>query len=217
VFSIAGLLLLASSALYKYNWFATSEEEVLFARGSIENALQLRSNLFINLVNLTLNQAAMEQETFRYVAEIRAKQGKLMEKTSSDQSIASEIKDMSGSVPQALARLFAVVEQYPDIKTSNSYKELMDKLMDIEKLLHQRRDEYNEKAREFNSATTIFPWKLVANLWDYKRYPYFESDPHKPDTIEIDLTAGSFRRLIPIAQVANKVNPETNIATEVKP
>ncbi len=200
--SIASVLLLVSTVLYKYNWFVSAEEDVHSAKGTIENALQLRSNLFSNLVNLTLNQAAMEQETMRYVAEIRARQGKAVEKNLPVPNPLPGIPGVGGSLPEALARLFAVVEQYPDIKTSATYKELMNKLVDIENRIHQRRDEFNEKVRIYNAMTITFPWRLVAYLWDFRRYPYFESDPHRPDTLEISLGSGSFRRLIPTIQTA---------------
>ncbi|CAK0765345.1 putative magnetosome protein MamQ [Gammaproteobacteria bacterium] len=217
--SLGSVLLLVSSALYKYNWFASAEEDVRSAKGTIENALQLRSNLFSNLVNLTLNQAAMEQETLRYVADTRSKQGNMSERTPLMPGLAPDIKGMGGSVPDALARLMAVSEQYPDIKTSATYKELMDKLLTLEKQIHQRRDEYNEKVRIFNSMTRIFPWQLVAHLWDFRRYPYFESDPHRPDTIEINISSDSFRRLIPPPKGTFEVKSEkTPPATiEVKP
>ncbi|CAK0745725.1 Magnetosome protein MamQ [Gammaproteobacteria bacterium] len=220
VASIGSVLLLASSTLYKYNWFTNAEEDVLSAKGAIQNALQLRSNLFSNLVNLTLNQAAMEQETVRYVAEIRSKQGNPPEKAQPvAANTAMEFNGMGGAVPEALGRLFAVAEQYPDIKTSTTYKELMDKLMELEKRIHQRRDEYNERVRIFNSTTSTFPWHFVAYLWDFHRYPYFESDPHRPDTVEINLSADSFRRLIPTLKGAIEVKSDKNtpISTEVKP
>ncbi|CAK0756052.1 LemA protein [Gammaproteobacteria bacterium] len=201
--SLASVLLLVSTVLYKYNWFVSAEEDVRSAKGTIENALQLRSNLFANLVNLTLNQAAMEQETMRYVAEIRARQSPPQARGSEKiPAVTNPVPAMPGlggeSLPDVLARLFAVVEQYPDIKTSATYKQLMDKLMELENRIHQRRDEYNEKVRIYNAMTITFPWRFVAYLGGFTRYHYFESDPHRPDTVEINIGSGTFRRLIPV-------------------
>ncbi len=206
--SIASILLLVSSALYKYNWFVSANEMVLSTQGAINNALQQRSNLFANLVNLTLNQATMEQETMRFVAETRATQGQHDRPTDQEAlpasqtppatpSVAGMPPGMSGSIPDAMARLFAVSEQYPDIKTSATYKDLMDKLMDLENRIHLRRDEYNAAVRSFNAMTDTFPWRFVAYFSGFGRYPYFQSDPHRPDTTELTLGASSFRRLIP--------------------
>lgn len=199
--SLASILLLVSTVLYKYNWFVSAEEDVRSAKGAIDNALQQRSNLFGNLVNLTLNQAAMEQETVRYVAETRAKQGQsgnLAEKSPAIPNQMPALPGIGGFLPDAMARLLAVSEQYPDIKTSVTYKDLMDKLVDLENRIHQRRDEYNEKVRLYNAMTITFPWRLVAYMGGFGRYRYFESDPHRPDTLEINIGSGSFHRLIPV-------------------
>ncbi len=205
--SIASVLLLVSSALYKYNWFVTSNEDVLAAEGAIANALQQRSNLFANLVNLTLTQATMEQETLRFVAAIRSTQGGARDnppdqarpapEQSPPPSTAGQLSGLQGLPADAMSRLFAVAEQYPDIKTSATYKELMDKLMDLENRIHLRRDEYNEKVRVFNAMTNTFPWRFVAYFSGFGRYQYFQSDPHRPDTKELTLVPGAFRRLIP--------------------
>ncbi|CAK0757426.1 putative magnetosome protein MamQ [Gammaproteobacteria bacterium] len=237
--SIGSVLLLVSSVLYKYNWFVSANEDVLSAKGAIDNALQQRSNLFSNLVNLTLNQATMEQETMRFVAEIRARQGHpegdLPNPSQTALSKVPTVPEMGSSLPEAMARLFAVSEQYPDIKTSATYKELMDKLMDLETHIHTRRDQYNEKVRTFNAMTVTFPWRLVAYASGFERYQYFQSDPHRPDTMEINIDSGTFRRLIPkprdakdlvetkpvaeVKEVKTEVKPEKNkpATTEPKP
>ncbi len=213
-FSVVSVLLVVSSILYQYNWFVSSNEDVIAAQGAIANALQQRSNLFVNLVNLSLTQATMEQETMRFVAAIRSTQGQnqrenekgpgypMIEQAAQNHApnqIAplQGLQATAGFAPDAISRLFAVAEQYPDIKTSATYKGLMDKLMDLESRIHLRRDEYNEKVRIFNAMANTFPWRYVAYMSGFGRYSYFQSDPHRPDTKELTLDTNSFMRLVP--------------------
>ncbi|MBF0262572.1 MAG: hypothetical protein HQL97_12160, partial [Magnetococcales bacterium] len=144
-FSIAAILFLVVTTFYNFNRFIAAEEQVLSARGHIHDALQRRSNLFGNLVNLTLNHAMLEQEVFRYVSDGRlGMMGKSMPgsggttnggKSNGDTqtgqpSPPTGVGASSGVAPlpsgataaEAIARLFGLVEQYPDIKTSTTYQ-----------------------------------------------------------------------------------------------
>jgi LemA protein len=198
--SLISVVIVLSTTLYNFNRFVVAEEMVLSAKGFIENALQLRSNLFINLVNLTMNQAVVEHETIRYVVDTRSGAGQKPAPVVPQGGAAAPLDPAmfkDGLSPASLSRLMAVVEQYPDIKTAIVYQGLMDKLMELEKNIHQRRDEYNEKVRAYNTLITTFPWRILATALGFRDYRYFESDPHKPDTEELFLNSGTFRRLLP--------------------
>ncbi|MBF0212560.1 MAG: LemA family protein [Magnetococcales bacterium] len=208
-FSIAAILFLVVTTFYNFNRFIAAEEQVLSARGHIHDALQRRSNLFGNLVNLTLNHAMLEQEVFRYVSDGRL--GMMGKGTpGSAPTVGNGNGDAQNAPPaipgvslpsgatatEAIARLFGLVEQYPDIKTSTTYQQLMDKLVDIENLISQRRDEYNTDVKSFNTLITTFPWSIMARLLGFQRYPYF-SATRGPDNMDMDLDSRKFMRLIP--------------------
>ncbi|MBF0614916.1 MAG: LemA family protein [Magnetococcales bacterium] len=201
-FSIAAILFLVVTTFYNFNRFVAAEEQVLSAKGHIHDALQRRSNLFGNLVNLTLNHAMLEQEVFRYVSDGRlgmmgktpAPSGKGNGETQSGQSPTSLPSGTTAA--EAIARLFGLVEQYPDIKTSTTYQQLMDKLVDIENLISQRRDEYNTDVKVYNTLITTFPWSIMARILNFQRHPYFSASPG-PDNMDMDLDSRKFMRLIP--------------------
>ncbi|MBF0116125.1 MAG: LemA family protein [Magnetococcales bacterium] len=206
-FSIAAILFLVVTTFYNFNRFVAAEEQVLSAKGHIHDALQRRSNLFGNLVNLTLNHAMLEQEVFRYVSDGRLG---MMGKTPAPPSGKGNGEAQSGQTPmpigttlpsgataaEAIARLFGLVEQYPDIKTSTTYQQLMDKLVDIENLISQRRDEYNTDVKAYNTLITTFPWSIMARILGFQRYQYFNALPG-PDNMDMDLDSRKFMRLIP--------------------
>ncbi|MBF0097039.1 MAG: LemA family protein [Magnetococcales bacterium] len=189
--SVGAALILLGTTFYNFNRFIAAEEMVLSTRGHIHDALQRRSNLFGNLVNLTLNHAMLEQEVFRYVSDGRID---MAGRTASKQA---SMTPAAGEMPSsALARLFALVEQYPDIKTSTTYQQLMDKLMDIENMISKRRDEYNEQVRIYNTTVTSFPWSIMAKVLGFKRHAYFTAEVG-PENANMDLNGNKFIRLIP--------------------
>ncbi|MBF0155727.1 MAG: LemA family protein [Magnetococcales bacterium] len=192
-FSIGAVIILVATTFYNFNRFVTAEEQVLAAKGHIHDALQRRSNLFGNLVNLTLNHAMLEQEVFRYAADGRV--GLMGQHPASAQSGAFPAEG-DQSPAAAVSRLFGLVEQYPDIKTSTTYQQLMDKLVDIENMISLRRDEYNEQVRVYNTLITSFPWWVMAKVLGFERHAYFSAQPG-PDNMNMELNANKFLRLIP--------------------
>ncbi|MBF0626962.1 MAG: LemA family protein [Magnetococcales bacterium] len=216
VSSISAIVFLIVTTFYNFNRFVAAEEQVLSARGHIHDALQRRSNLFGNLVNLTLNHAMLEQEVFRYVSDGRL--GMMGQSTPSGQkSPSAQSGETNGSqqpasanptVPpnllpsDALARLFGLVEQYPDIKTSTTYQQLMDKLMDIENKIAERRDEYNTDVKFYNTLITTFPWSIMARILGFNRFDYFRAEAG-PDNLNMDLDSRKFMRLIPEQELTN--------------
>ncbi|MBF0158087.1 MAG: LemA family protein [Magnetococcales bacterium] len=209
--SMASVLILGTTMLWNFNRFTTAEEHVLSAMGHINDALQRRSNLFRNLINLTLNQAALEQEIFRHTADARAGMvtppPQLPAVTSNPPAAAAtEGGDAATNVPNSAAallsatglpRLLAVAEQHPDLKAATTYQQLMDKMVVSENLIFERRDDYNEKVRIYNTMITVFPWWFMAKLTGFKRYPYFVTDVG-PDHRMLDLTPETFIRLLPV-------------------
>ncbi|MBF0308771.1 MAG: LemA family protein [Magnetococcales bacterium] len=205
ILSVSAIVVLIVTTFYNFNRFIAAEEQVLSSRGHIHDALQRRSNLFGNLVNLTLNHAMLEQEVFRYVSDGRiGLMGQQLPNT------LSNLLPPAGTPPaEALSRLFGLVEQYPDIKTSTTYQQLMDKLMDIENLISKRRDEYNTEVKVYNTMVTSFPWWVMAKIMGFKRYPYFTAEPG-PDNMNMELDANKFMRLIPEMEFGKTPHKESH-------
>lgn len=179
--SLGAVILLFMFTLYSYNKFVELNENVKTAAALVDVAIQRRANLFANLVKITLNHAALEESVFEHVAETRSKTGE----TALPSRLAAEADKLKQPLTAALdaqgslARLMAVAEQYPDIKSAHTYRQLMESMVEIESRIGMRRDEYNNTVRTYNQRVSSFPWIFLAKLAGFKTYNYFKA----PDEI----------------------------------
>ena len=203
VISVLAILILSVTSLYNFNRFISLQEAVFSAKGHVEANLQRRKNLFGNLVNITLNQAAIEEEIFRHVADVRSdlnKTKELLTEIAKDPNALAFLDSPTAgqsttTIASSLSRLLAVVEQYPDLKSSTTYQQLMDKLVEIENRISERRTEYNDNARMYNHAVSAFPWYLLAKATGFSRVDYFKASP-EVEKVPV-LNSNTFQRLLP--------------------
>lgn len=150
-----------------YNRFTSGEEAIKGSWGEVQNQLQRRSDLIPNLVETVKGVAQQEQEVFGAIAESRAK---LAGATTPAETIAAANQQSA-----ALARLLAVVENYPQLRSSESFNKLMDELSGTENRITVARNRYNERIQEFNTLRRAFPSNITAKMFGFKEYPYFEA------------------------------------------
>jgi LemA protein len=75
----------------------------------------------------------------------------------------------------ALGRLFAIVENYPQLKANEQFNRLMDELSGTENRIAVERQRYNEKIQEYNTSRRRFPANITASVFGFKEYPLFEA------------------------------------------
>lgn len=150
-----------------YNRFTAQEEAIKAQWGQVENQLQRRNDLIPNLVATVQGFAAQEKAVFQSVADARAK---MAGATTPAQRIEAANAESS-----ALARLLVVVENYPQLKSNESFRALMDELAGTENRLSVERMRYNERLQEYNSLRRRFPSNLTAKLFGFQEYPYFDA------------------------------------------
>ncbi|MBF0370608.1 MAG: LemA family protein [Magnetococcales bacterium] len=195
VVSFIAVLVFGVTTLYNFNRFVTLEERVRSSRGHVEDVIQRRANLFENLINLTLNQAALEQEVFRHVADKRPEMARSGKEGGAGLAGGAGVAGLP-----SLSKLLAVVERYPQIRSSVTYQQLMDKLVEIEDRISKRRDEYNEEVRIFNTLISSFPWYVMARVTGFTRYDYFRYDKDSKETafLRSRMAQKAFKRLLPL-------------------
>ena len=132
-----------------YNTFVGQEEAIKTQWAQVENQLQRRNDLIPNLVETTKGIAQQEQDVFGRIAESRAK---MAGATTPEQRIAAANEQSS-----ALARLLVVVENYPQLRSSESFNRLMDELSGTENRISVERMRYNERVQEYNTLRRRFP------------------------------------------------------------
>jgi LemA protein len=178
----AALLVTAIGALSgcSYNRFTAQEEAIKAQWGQVENQLQRRNDLIPNLVATVQGFAAQEKEVFQAVADARAK---MAGATTPAQRIEAANAESS-----ALSRLLVVVENYPQLKSNETFMRLMDELAGTENRLAQERRRYNERLQEYNSLRRRFPSNITAKVFGFEEYPYFDAPESAGAVPTVDFT-----------------------------
>lgn len=146
----------------------------------IDVQLKKRHDLIPNLLEAVKGYMGYEQETLKQV--IEARNTAVNAKGIADQSQAEN------QLQGALGKIFALAEQYPDLKASNNFIQLQDTLKEVEGNIEQSRRYYNGTVRELNTLVDSFPSNLVANQFQFAKAEFFELD----DTTDREVPKISF-------------------------
>lgn len=161
----AGLVLLAIAV---YNNLIRIRNQVLNGWNQIDVQLKRRRDLIPNLVEAVRGYAKHEQQTFENVAKARnlAQQA---------QGRAGQIA-AEGALGAALANLFAIAENYPDLKADKRFMDLQEEINSTENRIAFSRQFYNDSVMEYNNARQVFPTVMVAALFNFTEEPYWKLD-----------------------------------------
>jgi len=174
---IIGILALAIAFfILIYNRLVSLRQLRTNAFSDIDVQLRLRYDLVPNLVETVKGYAGHEKEIFIKVTEARAH---VTQAHSQEERVKSE-NDLS----QALVNLFAVAENYPELKANENFKELQVELADIENKISAARRFFNSSTAEYNTAVQQFPASLIAGMTGFNVEPFFESTSVDRKTLE---------------------------------
>lgn len=162
-------------AIFAYNNFVKLIQRTKEAWADIDVQLKRRYDLIPNLVETVKGYATHERETFDAVTNARAEATKVHVDPS---NITPEtLKAMAGAeagLGQALGKLLAVAEAYPDLKANTNFLELQRELSDTENKIQAARRFYNGNARDLKIALQSFPSNVIGNMFKFKEESYFE-------------------------------------------
>ncbi len=154
--------------LYTYNSLVSADEGVDAQWYQVENQYQRRADLIPNLVETVKAYAAHEETIFTEVSKYRAQW--ISATTQEDKITAAKGMDSS------ISRLLVVVENYPQLKSSDNFLALQAQLEGTENRIAVERMRYNEKARDYNTLIKRMPASFVADTYGFKAKPYFEAE-----------------------------------------
>jgi len=150
-----------------YNRLILLKNRVKEAWSDIDVQLKRRYNLIPNLVNTVKGYATHERELLENVTKAR---------TSAMQADTMKQKEEAeNALSSTLKSLFAVAENYPDLKASTNFLELQRELRDTEDKIQASRRFYNTNVRDFNTKLEPFPTNLIAGLFNFKKREFFEA------------------------------------------
>jgi LemA protein len=170
--AFALVMLAVTSAGCGYNTIQTMDERVNQAQGQIQAQLQRRADLIPNLVNTVKGVTKQEDTVFISIANARARLGGAIQSGNIPEMAAANT-----ALNQGLGRLIAISENYPQLRSSENFKQLQDQLEGTENRIAVERRRYNEAVREYNTAVNRFPGSLVASLRGFSARRYFEASP----------------------------------------
>ncbi|MEM9330199.1 MAG: LemA family protein [Pseudomonadota bacterium] len=155
-------------AIVIYNGLVKARQMVREAWSGIDVQLKRRADLIPNLIETVKGYAKHEQDTLTEVIEMRNRA----------QSVAADDvagrAQAEGLLGQALGKLFALAEAYPDLKANQNFAELQETLEHVEDEIQMSRRYYNGSARDLNVRVESFPSNLVANTFKFAQADYFE-------------------------------------------
>jgi len=150
-----------------YNSLVTKSQGIDGQWAQVETQYQRRFDLIPNLVNSVKGMMAQEQAIFGQLAEARTRYGNAQ--TTDEKAVAS------GEVEIALGRLLAIMENYPQLRSTETVTQLMDELSGTENRVSVERRRYNELVRDYNTAIKRFPTKYLASMFNFEEREYFQS------------------------------------------
>ena len=177
--AVAAVLVL--SLVGMYNRFVTLGESVKAAWAQVDNQLERRNDLIPNLVNTVKGYASHEKEIFENVAAARAMM-------SGAKTVGEKIQASQG-MDNALSRLLAIAENYPQLKANENFIRLQDELAGTENRIATERMRYNEVVRSYNIALKTFPANIIASIFRFtEQSTYFKPEEKAKEVPKVDFS-----------------------------
>jgi len=199
---ILGIILLLAlfvggMAAGKYNTLVTKRNAVDQQWAQVENNLQRRSDLIGNLVGTVKGIAGQEKEVFIKIAEARSRllsAGSPEEKMAANEQLTKATQEAGllpsggGGILGTGGRFLSIVEQYPQLRSSENFLKLQDELAGTENRLAVARKDYNDAVTDYNTTRQRFPTVLIAGLMGFQDKPFFKAEEGAKQVPKVDFS-----------------------------
>lgn len=160
-----------------YNGLVKARQKVKNAWSQIDVQLQRRFDLIPNLVETVKGYAKHESETFEAV--IKARNTFLSAKTPEEEMAAN------GELTKVMSKLFALSENYPELKASTNFLQMQNDLKDVEDKIAYARQFYNDVVLKLNNKVEMFPSNLVAGIFKVSKEKFFEAAETERENVKV--------------------------------
>ena len=183
MFLVVLAVLAAIWAIWRYNNLITLKNQVTNAWKQIDVQLKRRHDLIPNLIASVKGEMQFEQDTLQKV--IQARNSAVAARGVADAA------DKENQLTQTLSRLFALAENYPQLKSNEGVKSLMEELSSTENKIGFARQFYNDIATRFNIAQQVFPDSFIAKTFNFQPVELFEiKEAAEREVPKVDLSLG---------------------------
>ncbi len=165
-----------------YNTLQSKQQNVKAKWANVESSLQRRADLIPNLFEAAKAAGVQEQEVFGQIAEARSRllnatqaapQGEGGDKTPEQKQA---VIDANNSFGGTIGRLLSLQENYPQLRSNESFLKFQDSLEGTENRIKVARDDYNAAVQDYNTARGQFPMVIAAKMYGFKEEPYFKAE-----------------------------------------
>jgi len=164
--------------IYLYNSLVKMRARVYEGESDIEVQLKRRHDLIPNLIETVKGYASHEKTVFENVTQARTQAlgARSMQEKAQAENMLS----------QTLKTLFAVAENYPDLKANANFLEFQRELADTENKIQASRRFYNANVRDYNTAVDSFPTNIIASIFNFKKFEFFDMDESEKAVPKVD-------------------------------
>ena len=181
---ILGVVVVAGLAMLgMYNGLIRSRVRTREAWSGIDVQLKRRASLIPNLVETVKGYASHEREVLENVTRARS----MLEQAGGAAQAAQADNVLTG----ALRSLFAVSENYPQLRANENFLALQKELSDIEEKIAFARQFYNRNVMNFNTRIQVFPSAIIANMFNFERFEFFEAEEAAREDVQVSFTSST--------------------------
>lgn len=178
--------IIAVWGIKEYNNLVVAEESVTTAWSNVESQYQRRADLIPNLVNTVKGYASHEKETLDAVISARAKAMQTNISDDLSQENIQKFQAAQNELGNALGRLIAIRESYPDLKANQNFMQLQEQLEGTENRIQVERQKFNETVKSYNIHIRRFPTNIVAGMFNFDAKSAFTSDPNAENAPSVE-------------------------------
>lgn len=180
IYIIIGIIvILLIYILITYNSFINSRNLVKEAFSTMDIYLKKRWDLIPNLIEVVKGYSKYENETLTKITSLRS--------SSYDELTMNNKIDINEDLSRCLSNIFAVSENYPELKANELYTNLSNNLISIEDEIANSRKYYNGTVRNFNNKIQMFPNNILAKLFRFKEFKMFEANAEEKNNVGVNL------------------------------
>ena len=186
------VIMLLLMTVGSYNGLVTQQQEVNAKFALVQTQMQRRADLIPNIVATVKGIAGLEERVFTRIADARSQllstinnpSATTEQKIAADNNLTTAMRD--GGLLGTGGRFLSIAENYPQLKSNESFLKLQDELAGTENRLATARGDYTKAAQEYNTTRNHFPTVLIAGLLGFKEQPYFQADQGAQTAPKVD-------------------------------
>lgn len=168
-----------------YNGLVGAEQDVQKVWSNVETNYQRRTDLYSSIIKTIEGSANFEKSTLREVLEARSKATSINVDINDPASLEAYQKAQA-NLQGSFSKLLAVVENYPDLKTTQAFRDFQTQIEGTENRINIARQDYNKSVEAYNLRVKRFPNNIFAGMFGYKVKPFYKADAGSEKAPEIN-------------------------------